>query len=132
MNPPDDNWSQLTDRRDNSQELESSSGIGTPSQGFESLENNNVLSQAGQTEFFVALDQGSSDEPFQLAASWHLFLKTRLREVPNAVFIGGIPDKAGMAIFKRPLVPGDFVRLWTLFSTETTENGSFITGQGTR
>lgn len=128
MNPPDDNWSQLTNRRENSQVLESSSDISTPSQGFESLENNKVLSQAEKTEFFVALDRGSSDDPFQLAASWHFFLKTRIREVPNAVFIGGIPEKAAMAIFKRPLVPGDFVRLWTLFSTETTENGSFITG----
>jgi type VI secretion system protein VasJ len=129
MNPPDDNWSQLTNRRENSRVLESASDIGTPSQGFARLENNTVLSPAEQTEFFVALDQGSSDDPLRLAASWHVFLKTRIRKVPNAIFMGGAPQQAGMAIFKRPLVPGDFVRLWTLFSTETTENGSFITGQ---
>jgi hypothetical protein len=37
---------------------------------------------------------------------------------PNAVFMGGTADAAHLAVFRRPLVPADFVRLWSVSAVE--------------
>jgi type VI secretion system protein VasJ len=66
-----------------------------------------------KAELFLPLDREASNDPFALAGVWHSLLKARIRSVPNAVFMGGAPDETYLAIFKRPLVPSDFVRLWS-------------------
>ena len=68
-------------------------------------------------ELFVSLKIESFPNPFDLAALWHFHLKTHTRNVPNAVFMGGIPEEDWMAVFQRPLVTQDFVRLWSIGST---------------
>jgi type VI secretion system ImpM family protein len=53
-----------------------------------------------------------NDQPTQLAAL-HANLKKRSKQPPNAVFMGGIPEKSCLVLFKRPLRPQDFNTLWS-------------------
>ncbi len=121
IKPADPSWSEFTDQR------ESRKGFERDFRGME----NEVSGLRERTEFFVPLDSRPSNEPFTQVGLWHYFLKTRIGEVPNAVFIGGVPEEACLAVFRRTLVPRDFVQLWTIFSKEALENGSFVTGKRT-
>ncbi len=121
IKPPDPNWSEFTDQRESREEFE---------RDFWAMENK-VSGLREKTEFYVLLDSGPSNDPFALAELWHFSLKTRIGEVPSAVFIGGVPEEACLAVFKRPLVPRDFVQLWTIFSKGALRNGSFVTGKRT-
>lgn len=42
----------------------------------------------------------------------HSQLKMKINVVPNSLFMGGLFDNPGLAIFKRPLSRQDFVRMW--------------------
>lgn len=42
------------------------------------------------------------------------YFKTHEAGAPTAVFIGGAGEKQCMAVFRRPLNTGDFIRLWTM------------------
>jgi type VI secretion system protein VasJ len=53
-----------------------------------------------------------NDQPTQLAVL-HANLKKRSKQPPNAVFMGGIPEKSCLVMFKRPLRPEDFNTLWS-------------------
>jgi len=53
---------------------------------------------------------GDSREILQLLAS----IKGHVQDVPNAIFIGGPPERAFVVAFIRPLNADDFVRLWTI------------------
>lgn len=75
-------------------------------------------------EFFVPFDVGLSNDPFALAGLWHAFLKARISGVPNAVFLGGAPNETHLAVFRRALVPTDFIRLWG----REGDNGIAVTG----
>ena len=66
-----------------------------------------------EREFYITLDGGSLNDPFSLATTWHYFLKESAHEVPNAVFMGGALEESYMAVFRRPLTPADFVKLWS-------------------
>jgi type VI secretion system protein VasJ len=77
---------------------------------------NKAASLSAETDFFVPLDDGPSNDHLAVAGLWHFFLKAHARAVPNAVFMGGVPDEAYLAVFKRPLMPADFVQLWSLWS----------------
>ena len=81
--------------------------------------------------FYLPLDNISTDAPFAWTDRSLGFLKDLTKGVPNTVFIGGIPERTYLAVFKRPLVPRDFVQLWTIFSKEDLKNGSFVTGKRT-
>ncbi|MDY6951661.1 MAG: type VI secretion system-associated protein TagF [Thermodesulfobacteriota bacterium] len=64
-------------------------------------------------DFFASLDGGLANDPQTLAALWHGLMKARMSDIPSAVFMGGTPDQASLAVFKRALAPTDFVRLWS-------------------
>lgn len=130
IKPPDANWAELTSLRESQQEFEPSYRNNELPRDFICMENK-VSCLAGRTEFFVLLDSGPSNDPFKLAGLWHYFLKIRIGEVPNAVFMGGVPEEACLAVFNRPLAPRDFVQLWTIFSMGDVNNGSFVTGKRT-
>jgi hypothetical protein len=74
---------------------------------------NKVASLSQETDFFVSLDGGPSDDPYTLASLWHALLKARMSEVPTAVFMGGAANGTHLAVIKRALGPTDFVRLWS-------------------
>ena len=42
----------------------------------------------------------------------HEMLRSRIPEIPKAVFMGGRPDRTFLAVFRRPLAAEDFGRLW--------------------
>ncbi len=42
----------------------------------------------------------------------HVLLKRHSPAIPKAVFMGGRPTETMLAVFKRPLLPEDFGRLW--------------------
>ena len=55
----------------------------------------------------------TGDQLEQISAS-HSRLKTGLPSAPTVLFMGGSMEKAHVAVFQRPLVADDFVKLWTL------------------
>ena len=65
-------------------------------------------------ELFVSIDAGQGCDSLTMAWFWLCLLKSRIDIVPNAVFLGGIPEKSYLAIFNRSLNTGDFVRLWSV------------------
>jgi type VI secretion system protein VasJ len=74
---------------------------------------NKAASLSRETDFFVPLVGGPSNDHLAVAGLWHFFLKAHTAPVPNAVFMGGFPDETYLAVFKRALAPSDFVRLWS-------------------
>ena len=48
------------------------------------------------------------------AGYWNWALKAELKIIPNAIFMGGIPDKSYIIVFNRSLNTSDFARLWTI------------------
>lgn len=63
-------------------------------------------------DFFVTLNGAGSEDPNATAGAWHCLLKRNNADAPNAVFIGGTSQGSYLAVFRRALVPEDFVRLW--------------------
>ncbi|MDH4264795.1 MAG: TagF domain-containing protein [Deltaproteobacteria bacterium] len=83
---------------------------------FEELERQ-VLHRKEEKEFFIHLDQEPLD-PSAWIRFWHFHFKKKGEGIPNALFMGGTLAKAFLAVFKRPLVASDFVRLWSVASAE--------------
>jgi type VI secretion system protein VasJ len=69
-------------------------------------------------ELIVSIDADQDCDSLTMAWFWLCLLKSRIDIVPNAVFLGGIPEKAYLAIFNRSLNSGDFVRLWSVSDTD--------------
>ena len=67
-------------------------------------------------ESIVYLNNAPGTDSDKSADHWIGALKTHLKIVPNAVFLGGIPDKSFMILLNRSLNADDFVRLWTVAS----------------
>jgi hypothetical protein len=67
-----------------------------------------------QNEFYVSINAHRGDDASSLAGYWNCALRSRVGIVPNAVFIGGIPESSYLAIFTRSLNPNDFARLWSV------------------
>jgi type VI secretion system protein VasJ len=65
-------------------------------------------------ELFVAIDDDQDCNSLTMAGHWMGCLTSRMDIVPNAVFLGGVPEKSYLAIFNRSLNTGDFVRLWSV------------------
>jgi type VI secretion system ImpM family protein len=67
-----------------------------------------------QAEGVVSLINGPYEAQQQQLALAHRLLKERSKTVPNAVFIGGVPEKTCLALFRRPLRVEDFTSLWSV------------------
>ena len=61
---------------------------------------------------FVNVSQ--NDQPLQLC-ELHATIKRRAKQLPNAVFMGGIPEKSCLVTFNRPLRSEDFSILWSSY-----------------
>jgi type VI secretion system protein VasJ len=103
IKPPHPQWSEFVSQRGN---------VNASSWNPRDLENK-AVGLSTETDFFVPLEGGPSDDHLAVAGLWHFFLKANNMTAPNAVFMGGVPDEAYLAVFKRPLMPTDFVRLWS-------------------
>jgi type VI secretion system protein VasJ len=55
-------------------------------------------------------------DSFLLAGYWSFALKAHLKNVPNAVFMGGIPEKSYLVLINRSLTTEDFLGLWNMAS----------------
>lgn len=67
-----------------------------------------------QGNLFVELEAKTIQDQMALINLWHFHLRSKLGGVPNAVFVGGGPNQAYLAVFTRALAPVDFVRLWSV------------------
>jgi type VI secretion system ImpM family protein len=68
---------------------------------------------AKEMECLVPLDSQTDKDPLDIAGHWNSLLKVNSSDVPNAVFLGGVPEKRFLAVFNRSLNASDFVRLWS-------------------
>ena len=107
---PTDNWSGLN--LDRQQFAEHNTGCEDPATEETRLQN--MIS--GRSDPLVGImpliNISQNDQPRQL--SWlHARLKKRSHKAPNAVFMGGIPEKSCLVTFNRPLRSEDFGTLWS-------------------
>ncbi len=83
-----------------------------------SMDTDEIRKNAGclsnEMEVLIPLESQSGQDPFELASLWVSLLKAQCSDVPNAIFMGGVPDKPFLAVFNRPLKANDFVRLWSV------------------
>ncbi len=75
---------------------------------------NDSSGRAEQNAYFVPLTGRYPDHPMTEICFLLFLLKIRLESVPNAMFVGGLPEKSYLVVFARPLVSSDFVRLWSI------------------
>jgi type VI secretion system ImpM family protein len=68
---------------------------------------------AKKMECLVPLDIRTDKDPLDIAGHWNSLLKVDSSDVPNAIFLGGVPEKRFLAVFNRSLNANDFVRLWS-------------------
>jgi type VI secretion system protein VasJ len=68
---------------------------------------------ARETEVHVSLDEGAAPDQFTLASLWHSLIRETGGQVPHVVFMGGSPAGSFLLLFRRALMPTDFVRLWS-------------------
>lgn len=54
----------------------------------------------GQDDFFIIID------------NVHSLLKMQVKTAPNSLFMGGLIEQPGLALFQRPLCGQDFQRMW--------------------
>ncbi len=66
-----------------------------------------------EKEAFISLNSAPQEDQMEKAGRLHHMLKSFSKELPNAVFLGGIPEKSCMAVFMRPLQTNDFFKLWS-------------------
>ena len=69
-----------------------------------------------RNEFLVSIDSYHDGDASSLVGFWNRALKSRTDIVPNAVFMGGIPEQSYLALFTRSLNSSDFERLWSVSS----------------
>jgi len=70
-----------------------------------------VSHEGDQTLLLPFQDIGHYDF-FAMISSAHSQLKMKVSAVPNSLFIGGLIEQPGLAVFKRPLSGQDFTRMW--------------------
>lgn len=68
-------------------------------------------------EIFIPLEQEGLNDQLMWVALWHRWIKSEAKDPPNALFIGGNLEKTYLAVFRRAILPQDFVHLWSMRST---------------
>jgi len=69
---------------------------------------------AAEPEFLAAFDTHACLDPITTAGLWHSALTEQDVIAPNAAFLGGILNATYLAVFRRPLMVPDFIRLWSV------------------
>jgi len=70
-----------------------------------------ALHEGDQTLLLTFQDIGQSDF-LAMISSAHSQLKLKISAAPNSLFIGGLIEQPGLAVFTRPLSGQDFKRMW--------------------
>ncbi len=76
------------------------------------------IEKAKEGETFFDLNQNPTKDCHALIHLCHKMIKDQRKEIPKTVFMGGNSLKTYLAIFRRPLVSEDFLRLWSIGSAE--------------
>lgn len=71
----------------------------------------------------------NSASPSESATHYLKEMTTKVSSAPNAVFLGGTPTSSFLVVFKRSLMPADFVKLWSEYHQEEIKDGYVITGK---
>jgi type VI secretion system ImpM family protein len=69
-------------------------------------------------EFHVSINNDHGGDALLLSGYWNCALKSRMDIIPNAAFMGGVPERSYLAIFTRSLNSSDFARLWSVSSED--------------
>jgi type VI secretion system protein VasJ len=108
--PPLSQWSELRQARRNSGGDQSINPI-VSSPGFQEMQRQlSRLAQKG--EVFFPLDPELFPDPAGGIHDFHSFLKKEEKNIPQSVFMGGTLERTHLAVFRRPLIPADFEKLW--------------------
>jgi type VI secretion system protein VasJ len=115
IQPPRAEWTEMIGRRGS---LEDSLGPFASQGAIPNGENGETRSalRIQNPNFFLPLNEGSAVDDIARVQVWHFRLKKKLKEIPNAVFMGGTPENTFLGIFNRPLLPADFREMWTIAS----------------
>ncbi len=65
-------------------------------------------------DLFVEINEKTTQGQSDMIHLWHAGLRSKFGAVPNAVFVGGGPNRIQLVVFTRALAPSDFVRLWSV------------------
>ena len=112
LRPPEPNWEGLTERRRAMNPLGPVSVAGGFSMDLTEMERR-ASGLSGLAEIVVSLHASAAADPTSSAALWTYLLRKCGAPTPSIVFLGGGLDASYLAVFRRALVPADFVRLWT-------------------
>ena len=105
--PPAIEWLELARKREGYDELRPLE-ISQLEEGISSL--------SERMDCFILLDQMPPRDDFELIGLYHSLLRARMEVAPSAIFVGGTAQKPYIAVFRRPLAPSDFIRLWSITS----------------
>jgi type VI secretion system protein VasJ len=110
---PGHNWAELKSQKKNLNDPQA-----VPDDKTCSMDKDEILKNAGrmanEMEALIPLEGQSGGDPFVMANLWNALLKAHCAHVPNAIFMGGVPEKHFLAVFNRPLNANDFIRLWSV------------------
>ncbi|MFH0730426.1 MAG: TagF domain-containing protein [Pseudomonadota bacterium] len=73
-----------------------------------------VSDHAAEPEFLAPFDAAACLDAVTAAGIWHSALTEQNGTAPNATFLGGILNATFLAVFRRPLMVSDFIRLWSV------------------
>jgi type VI secretion system protein VasJ len=74
-----------------------------------------VGDHAAEPEFLTFFDANACLDAVTAAGLWHAeLMEQQAGVVPNAAFLGGILNATYLAVFRRPLMVQDFIRLWSV------------------
>ncbi len=75
------------------------------------------IDPAAEPEFMAVFDADDCKDPVAAAGLWHATLTEQQQKdgaMPNAAFLGGVLNATYLAVFRRPLMVQDFIRLWSV------------------
>ncbi|MCB2181953.1 MAG: type VI secretion system-associated protein TagF [Desulfobulbaceae bacterium] len=102
LRPPRGNWEEM-----NMEKIALDQESGSES-GFELQ---SVMVGQNQATFIPFQAAGHSDF-YVMISHAHSLLKRKINAVPNSLFMGGLIEYPGLALFERPLSGQDFERMW--------------------
>lgn len=113
IKPPAEDWSAFADKRLNAGRIDyvpEQRNYSHTSRDFERA----AEALLTRSEFYVSINADHGGDALLLPGYWNCTLKSRMDIVPNAVFLGGIPERSYLALFTRSLNSSDFARLWSV------------------
>lgn len=112
---PDRYWLELKSKNRNWNEPGSSVNTLTIQMNSDVIREN-VRHLSDKLEVHIPLDNQTTGNISDMAGLWCSLLKSSSSGTPNAVFMGGIPEKKMLVLFNRSLNANDFVQLWSVSS----------------